>query len=347
MNITTIGVDLAKNVFQLHGVDAAGQVAVRKRLRRAQVIPFFAKLAPCLVGLEACASAHYWARELTALGHTVKLMAPRYVRAYVKTNKHDAADAEAACEAVQRPTMRFVPIKTAESQARLMLHRTRELLVRQRTMLANALRGHLAEFGLVAPKGLARLSELRAIIADADDTRVPALAREALQLLVRQLDETNTRVAALEKKIVAAHRGDEASRRLAMVPGIGPLTASAIVASVGDGAQFKSARHFAAWLGLVPRQHSSGDTQRLGGISKRGNHYVRRLLIQGAHSVLRWHQRLGARPQPWLSALAARRCANVTAAALAHKNARVAWALLRHGRAYDPAYTRTPAAQAA
>lgn len=343
MKVTTIGLDLAKTVFQVHGADASGRAVLRKRLRRGEVLRFFAGLEPCVVGLEACAGAHFWARELAALGHTVRLMPPRYVRPYVKTNKHDAADAAAICEAVTRPDMRFVPVKSADQQAGLVLHRVRELLVRQRTMLVNALRGHLAEFGIVAPKGLARVAELCALVADPREARVPPLARAALGEVVRQLEATSARLVALEKRLLAWHRASAASRRLAAIPGIGPLTASALVASVGAGTQFASARHFAAWLGLVPRQHSSGGKIRLGAISKRGDGYVRRLLIHGARAVIRWHQRAGTRPQPWLDALVARRPANVAIVALAHKNARIAWALLCRAQAYHPGGAPQPA----
>ena len=264
--IITIGLDLAKNVFQVHGVDAEGGVVVRRQLRRSQVLPFFKKQRPCLVGMEACATSHHWAREITALGHEVRLMPPRYVKPYVKRNKNDAADAEAICEAVTRPTMRFVAVKSAERQSLLMLHRTRELLVRQRTMLVNALRAHMAEFGVVARAGLPQVKELLATIADKEDQRIPPLARTCLKGLARQLFSLEGEIVAAEKRIYAWHRTNEDSRRLESTPGIGPITASALVASITDPQVFKSGRMMAAWIGLVPRQSSTGGKERMGGI---------------------------------------------------------------------------------
>jgi transposase len=293
-------------------------------------------MSPCLVGIEACGSGHHWARELRRFGHDVRLMPPQYVRPYVKTNKHDAADAEAICEAVQRPSMRFVPIKEADQQAALMLHRSRELLVRQRTMLANAVRAHAAEFGLVVPKGIQRLPELRVAIASADPDVVPELAKSVLLTLASQIEAINVRVLMLEKQIMEWHRANAASQRLAAIPGIGPITATAIVATVAEPSRFTSARQFAAWIGLVPRQHSSGGRERLGGISKRGDGYLRRLLVHGARAVIRWQRRPNARPLPWLAALLGRKHVNVAAAALANKNARIAWALLTRQEAYTP-----------
>ncbi len=295
--VTTIGLDLAKRVFQVHGADAQGRPVLRKKLRRAKLMPFFADLPPCLIGMEACASAHHWAREFHALGHEVRLIPPQYVRPFVKTNKNDAADAEAICEAVTRPTMRFAAVKSAEQQSVLMLHRVRELLVRQRTMAINALRGHCAEFGIVVAQGAPKVEELIATIEDADDTRLPSVAREALGALVAQLRSAQGRIKALETRLTAWHRSSAASRRLAAIPGVGVITATALVATIGDAAQFRSGRQLSAWLGLVPRQHSSGGKQRLGRISKHGDGYIRRLLVHGARTVLRWRRaKPGARP---------------------------------------------------
>jgi transposase len=333
MQITTIGLDIAKNVFQVHGIDAAEKVVVRKPLRRGQVIKFFAGLSPCLVGMEACASAHYWARELTRLGHEVRLMPAKDVKAYVKRNKNDAADAEAICEAVRRPTMRFVGVKSAAQQGRLMQHRTRDLLLRQRTQVINALRAHLAELGIVAAQGREGLKELLAIIADEKDDRLPIDARASLMVLAAQLQALQTMIGSIEKRIIAQHRASEESQRVATVPGIGTLGASAITATVTDPSVFRSGRDFAAWIGLVPRQDSTGGKQKLGPISKQGDRYLRRLLVVGAHAVLR---RVKQSPQnyPWLAQLLARRPFKVVAIALANKMARVAWALLAKGGTY-------------
>jgi len=333
MQITTIGLDIAKNVFQIHGIDAAEKVVVRKQLRRGQVMKFFAALSPCLVGMEACATAHYWARELTKLGHEVRLMPARDVKAYVKRNKNDAADAAAICEAVRRPTMRFVGVKSAEQQGRLMQHRTRDLLLRQRTQLINALRGHMGELGMVAAQGREGLKTLLAIVAKGADEHLPVDARASLIVLATQLEALQTMIRAIEKRIVAQHRASEASKRLATIPGIGVLGASAITATVTDPSAFRSGRDFAAWIGLVPRQDSTGGKQKLGPISKQGDRYLRRLLVIGAHSVLR---RAKQSPQnyPWLTQLLARRPFKVVAVALANKMARVAWALLARGGTY-------------
>ena len=321
MDITTIGFDLAKTVFQVHGADGEGRVVLRRKLRRGKVLAFFAGLPSCLVGMEACASAHYWARELQALGHKVRLIPPQYVRPFVKTNKNDAADAEAICEAVTRPTMRFAPAKSAEQQSVLMLHRARELLVRQRTMVINALRGHCAELGLIVAQGASRVEELVAIIEDPGDERLPPLAREALGSLVEQLCSAQARIKQLEATLMAWHRSNQASRRLATIPGVGVITATALVATIGDGAQFRSGRQLSAWLGLVPRQHSSGGKDRLGRISKRGDGYIRRLLVHGARSVLRWQRaKPGTRPG-WSDQLLARRPTNVVLVAMANKTA--------------------------
>jgi transposase len=333
MQVTTIGLDIAKNVFQVHGIDAEEKVVVRKQLRRNKVIEFFKALPPCLIGMEACATAHYWARELTKLGHKVRLMPPKDVKAYLKRNKNDAADAAAICEAVRRPTMRFVPIKSAEQQAQLMQHRTRDLLMRQRTQLINALRGHLAEFGIVAAQGDAGLKELLAIVADDQDERLPSDARACVIVLAAQLQAVQTVIGLIEKRIMAQHRSNEASKRLETIPGIGVIGATAIAATVADPMVFRSGRDFAAWIGLVPRQDSTGGKQKLGPISKQGDRYLRRILIVGAHSVLR-RAKEDPLKYPWLTQLLARRPFKVVAVALANKMARTAWALLAHGGTY-------------
>ena len=334
--IMTIGLDLAKTVFQVHGADGEGRPVLRKRLRRGQVLGFFTQLPACLVGLEACASAHYWARELQALGHKVRLIPPQYVKPFVKTNKNDAADAEAICEAVLRPTMRFAAVKSADQQSVLMLHRARELLVRQRTMLINALRGHCGEFGLIAAQGARKVAALIEVIEDPDDHRLPSLAQQALLSLVVQLREAEERIAGLEKELMAWHRSNEASLRLATIPGVGVITATALVATVGDATQFHSARQFAAWLGLVPRQQSSGGKDRLGRISKRGDGYLRRLLVHGARTVLFWSRRRKETRSDWLEAMLARRPTNVVMVAMANKTARIVWAMLSRNEAFQP-----------
>ena len=331
--VTTIGLDLAKHVFQVHGVDADGGTVLRKSLRRAQVLTFFSRLPPCLVGLEACATAHHWARELRALGHEVRLMPAQYVKAYVKRNKNDAADAEAICEAVQRPTMRFVAIKTAEQQAGVLLHRGRERLVRQRTGLVNALRAHLAEFGIIAPQGLRHVGKLIAIVRDDNDARLPGLARQVLMVLAGQLEQLEAAIAALERQLVAWHRVNPVSQRLATIPGIGPIIATAIAATVTEPGQFRSGREFAAWLGLVPRQNSTGGKTRLRGISKRGNQYLRRLLINGASANLLRSR--ATKADPWVIGLRRRRPSLVVAVALANKTARIAWAVMQRQQPYQ------------
>jgi transposase len=331
--VSTIGLDLAKRVFHVHGVDPSGQVVVRKKLTRGQVLTFFGKLPPCLVGLEACATAHYWARELATLGHTVRLMPPAYVKAYVKRSKTDAADAAAICEAVTRPSMRFVAVKSPAQQSQLMVHRARELLLGQRTSLVNALRAHMAEFGLAAAQGLVGLNELLTIVAEAGDGRLPGLAREVLAGLAGQIRHCEAAIARLDRRLAAQHKASEAARRLDTIPGVAVIGAGAIVATVGDAAQFKSGREFAAWIGLVPRQNSSGGKERLGAISKQGDRYLRRLLISGAMAVIR-QARTRPDKHPWLMRLLARRPAKVAAVALANKMARIAWALLAHGGTY-------------
>jgi transposase len=304
MQISTIGLDLAKHWFQVHGVDATGDVVVRRRLRRSGVIAYFGSLEPCLVGMDACATAHYWARELTALGHTVKLMPPAYVKAYVKRNKNDAADAEAICEAVTRPTMRFVPVKSADQQSVLMLHRARSLLVRQRTMLINSLRAHMAEFGIIAPQGRRHVAALIQQIAH-EQERLPELARVILQIIVDQLHDTMARVIEIERRVAQWHRQSRVSQLLATVPGVGIMGASAIAATVADPALFRSGREFAAWLGMTPRQNSSGGKERLGRTSKRGDKYIRTLLIAGAVAILRHARHRTTKDAAWVRSLLA------------------------------------------
>src|SRR5215469_15977071 len=327
MNTTTIGLDIAKNCFQVHGVDAHGKTTLQRQLRRAQVLTFFANLPACLIGIEACGSAHHWARKLGELGHQVKLMPAQFVKAYVKTNKNDARDAEAICEAVARPNMRFVAVKTVTQQELLMLHRVRQRLVMERTAKANQLRGLLGEFGIVVPQGLHRLQRV-----------MPEILADAENGLSCRLRERNVSISEWEQQIVAWHRENPLSRRLDQIPGIGPLGASALVASIGDIRTFKNGRQLAAWLGLVPRQDSSGGKTRLLGISKRGDRYLRTLLILGARSVLRQMKRNPARSQSWLGRLTARAHPHIAAVALANKNARIAWALLAHEREYQANY---------
>src|ERR1700738_1289306 len=341
MQITTIGLDIAKNVFQVHGIDAAEKVVVRKQLRRRQVLEFFKALPACLVGMEACATAHYWARELTKLGHRVRLMPAKDVKAYVKRNKNDAADAEAICEAARRPTVRFVQIKSTEQQGRLMLHRARDLLMRQRTQVINAMRAHLAELGIVAAQGRDGIKELLKIIASEEDARLPVDAHASLVVLAAGLHAVQTMIRSIEKRIMVEHRSNEASKRLRSIPGIGLVGASAIVATVQDPKAFRSGRDFAAWIGLVPRQDSTGGKQKLGPISKQGDRYLRRILVVGAHAVLRRAQQ-SPQNYPWLTKLLARRPFKVVAVALANKMARIAWALLAKGGSY-----RAPALAAA
>ena len=333
--VITIGVDLAKNVFQIHGVDVEGGVVFRRQLRRGQMLPFFKKQPPCLVGMEACATSHHWARQLIELGHEVKLMPPRYVKPYVKRNKNDMADAEAICEAVTRPTMRFVEVKTPEQQSVLMLHRTRHLFVRQRTTLINALRAHLAEFGIVAGVGRNGLERLLQVIEDDNDDRVPPTARDSLLALRDQLEMVKHQILGADRRILAWHRGSEVSRRLDDIPGIGPLIATALVASVPDPHIFKSGRDLSAWIGLVPKQNSTGGKDRLGHISKAGNRYLRTMLVVGALSVIRRAKQVGYTRRPWLTKLLERRSTKIAAVALANKNARTAWAMMAYGTFYE------------
>jgi transposase len=337
MQVTTVGLDIAKNLFQLHGADAQGRPVLKRKLARGKVLELFATLPRCLIGLEACGAAHYWARELARLGHEVRLMPPQYVKPYVKTNKHDAADAEACCEAVQRPGMRFVPVKEEDQQALLMLHRVREQLLKQRTATINALRAHLAEFGIVAAQRRTGLRELLAVVGDLEDRRLPPLARELLQGLVEHLRALEERTAELDRRLVAATRDGAACERLAAVPGVGPVIATALVAAVGNAKAFTSGRHLAAWLGLVPRQHASGGKERLLGISKRGDGYLRRQLMHGARALVRVSPGREGQLWSWINGLLARRAFNVVVAAVANKLARILWALLSRGETYRAA----------
>jgi len=365
MQITTVGLDIAKNVFQVHGIDAHGRVVLRKRLARGQVLAFFANLPRCLIGMEACGGAHYWARELTRLGHEVRLMPPQYVKAYVKTNKHDAADAEGCCEAVRRPGMRFVPIKSADRQALLMLHRVRDQLIGQRTATINALRGHLAELGIVAAQRQGGVRQLLAALGDLEDDRIPPLARQVLQVLTAQLHDLAGRIAELDRRLVALTRSDAVCRTLAArlapsadvvsarsaAPGVGPVIATAF-ATVPDATSFRSGRHLAArgWLpgatsggrpgaprGLVPRQHASGGKARRRGLSKRGDAYLRRQLIHGARALVKISPGRSGQLWSWRNGLRARRPFNVVVAAVANKRARIIWAMLSRGEAYRAA----------
>jgi transposase len=324
---------LAKSVFQAHGVDEAGATVLTKRLHRKQVLPFFSKLSPCLIGMEACGSAHYWARTLAAMGHEVRLLPPSYVKAYVKRGKSDALDAEAICEAVQRPTMRFVPVKTVEQQSILMAHRARALLVRQRTMLANALRAHLAELGLVANPGIANLATL-ARQALSDEAALPSCARTTLEAVVRQIMTLSEEITTLDRKLLAWHADSEASRRLVGIPGVGIVTATAIAATVADAGQFRSGRQFAAWLGLTPQQHSTGGRTQLGGISKQGDRYLRRLLVVGATAVIRHTKDKSTPMANWIRKLLAKNPFRIVSVALANKLARIAWVILTLKEAY-------------
>lgn len=343
MQITTAGIDLAKNLMQVHGVDERGRAVLRKQLRLNQVLPFFANLPPCLIGMEACASAHHWARKLEKLGHTVKLMAPQFVKPYVKTNKNDIADAEAICEAVSRPNMRFVPIKNVEQQAVLSLHRARQRFVRARTAQANQIRGLLSEYGNIIPQGICHITKHLSAILEDGESDMPGLFRQFLQRLGEHLKELDRQASELDLQIQLWHRQHDASCKLARIPGIGPITASALVASIGDARSFANGRQLAAWLGLVPRQNSSGGKSTLLNISKRGDAYLRTLLVHGARSVIRVAQSKVGHAESWLARLIGRRHPNVAAVALANKNARIAWALLAHERNYQAGYQLTAA----
>jgi transposase len=332
--VTTVGLDIAKSVFQVHGIDAQGNVVIRRQLKRRYVLAFFGKLPRCLVGIEACASSHHWSRELKALGHMVRLMPPAYVKPYVKRHKNDVADAEAICEAVTRANMRFVETKTAEQQSCLMLHRTRHLFIRQQTAVINAIRAHLAEFGIVAPVGRNGVAQLLDVVADASDQRLPEVARACLLALGTQLRMLKGQILEFDRRIMAWHRCNETSTRLDAIPGVGPALATALVASVADPKAFRSARNFSAWIGLVPQQHSSGGKDKLGSISKQGDRYLRSLFTTGALAVIRYAKIHGTPHRPWLTALLARRPTKVAAIALANKIARIAWAMMAKGERY-------------
>ncbi len=334
MNVTTIGIDLAKSVFQLHGIDAAGEVIFRKKLRRSAALDFLRDLPSCRIGLEACATAHFWAREIGALGHDVQLIPPAYVKPYVKRQKNDAADAEAICEAVSRPNMRFVPVKSAERQSVLMLHRTRDLLMRQRTMTLNAVRAHLAEFGIITAQGPHKILTLIRAIQAGEVPGLPQIAAAALESLAAQLDHLAGEIRRLERQLMVWHRADETSQRLETIPGVGIITATALSASVPDPAVFKTGRQFAAFLGLVPRQNSSGGKDRLGRISKMGDGYLRRLLVVGATSVVRRAGGNTSATGVWLRSLLERKPARLATVAVANKTARIAWAVLARGETY-------------
>lgn len=342
--ISRIGMDTSKQIFQLHGVDKEDRVVLRRKLKRKEVVAFFASLAPTVVGIEACGGAHYWARELARLGHEVKLIPPQYVKPYVKRGKNDAADAEAICEAMSRPTMRFVPVKTAESQAALMLAGLRERLVRNRVQLANAIRGYAAEFGIIAAKGRAKLEPLLARL-QADES-VPALARELFAEHGKAYAQLTAQLAAIDARLMAWHRGNEPSRRLAQIPGVGPVIASLIAMKTPDPHAFRSGRQFAAWIGLTPKDHSTAGKQRLGVITRAGDETLRSLLVVGATAVI-WQARRGKSrsASPWLRALLKRKPPKLAAIALANKIARIAWKLMTTGESYDArrALPATPA----
>lgn len=338
MVISTIGLDLAKTVFQVHGVDASGAVMIRKTLRRSQVLPFFAKLPPCLVGMEACGTSHHWGRELIALGHQVRLMPPAYVKPYLKRGKTDANDAEAICEAVTRPTMRFVAVKSPEQQATLALHRTRSLLVKQRTQLINMIRGLLAEYGIDIPRGIERALSMARQVAEGAVLDVPDQATTPIALLCEQALDAHERLRTIDQAMLASHRANDVAVRLATIPGIGPIGASALAASVADPHQFRSGREFAAWLGLTPLQHSSGGKERQGRISKMGDKYLRQLLIVGMTSLVRRAKYKPESVDPYVADLLARKPTRVATVAMANKAARIAWAIMVRGGTY-----RTPA----
>lgn len=337
MEIRTLGIDLAKSVFQLHGVNEDGNIVLQKKVRRTAPLDVLGKLESCLIGMEACPTSHFWAREIASLGHDVRLIPPAYVKPYVKRQKNDAADAEAICEAVTRPNMRFVPMKTEEQQAVLVLHRSRDLLMRQRTMILNAIRAQLAEFGVVAAQGPRRVTELVRRLSDPDDIELPSFARDALLSLGAQLESLAVEITRIERRLMAWHRKNRASQRLETIPGVGIITATALAASVPDPSVFKSGRQFAAWLGLVPRQNSSGGKERLGRVSKMGNGYLRRLLVVGATSVTRRAETSDTRTGAWVRSLLERKPTRLVTVAIANKTARTAWALLAREETYRAA----------
>jgi transposase len=332
--VSMIGLDLAKTVFQVHGADAAGAVVFRKKLRRAQVLSFFAAQPPCTVAMEACGSAHHWAREIGRLGHHVRLIPPAYVKPFVKRQKTDAADAEAICEAAQRPTMRFVVPKSAEAQAAAVVFRARDLLVKQRTQIINALRGHVAEFGIVVAKGPVHVPQLVQAIED-PEAPVPEMARSILKMLIDSLHALDDRIAVLDREMAQRARMDETARRLMTVPGVGPVIATALTALAPPVATFKCGRDFAAWVGLTPLQHSTGGKQKIGATSKMGERTLRRLLIIGASGVLRWAARNGAPAGSWIARMLARKPPMLVRVALANKMARIVWALMAKGGVYQ------------
>lgn len=341
MQITTIGLDLAKSVFQVHGVDRRGKVVIAKALRRGQLLAFFGKLAPCLVGMEACGSAHYWARELAKFGHTVKLMPPKYVKAYVKRGKTDAGDAAAICEAVSRPSMTFVPVKSHDQQGPVVLHGARTLLISQRTQAINALRGHLSELGIVAERGIMGVAELAGIVRDESDARLPQLARAALEVLVQQIEATSAKIAEFDAMLRKDNMASELGQRLQTIPSIGPVTASALRARITDPNLFRNGRHLAAWIGIVPENDSTGGKLRQKGLSKKGDRYLRALLVSGAMALVQQARR---RPDkhPWVALLLARMSAKQAAIAIANKTARIAWAIMTGGGSYEAGHRAQP-----
>ncbi len=335
MNATRIGLDLAKQVFQIHGVDRTEQVVLKRQLKRSQVMAFFEKQPPCTIGMEACAGAHDWARKFALMGHEVKLIAPQFVKPYVKSQKNDANDAEAICEAVGRPNMRFVAVKTTAQQDMQAIHRIRSELVKSRTAKANQIRGLLAEYGEIVPLRIEQLRRAIPLLQEDATNGLTPLFRRLLEGLRQDLEELDRRIDEMDQEIATAAKEDPVVQRLQTVPGIGPITATALVAAAGDGTQFKRGRDLSAWLGLTPGQHSSGGKERLLGISKRGDSYLRTLLIHGARSVLRGAKNKDDPRSRWLTGLAARRHKNVATVALANKNARIVWALLTRGGSYD------------
>jgi transposase len=336
MQVSTIGLDIAKNVFQVHGIDGEGRAVLCRKVRRDRLVKLFESIEPCLIGMEACATAHHWARQLTALGHQIKLMPPAYVKAYVKRNKNDAADAEAICEAVRRPTMRFVPVKSADAQSVLMLHRARHLLVRQRTAQVSAMRAHLAEYGVIAPQGIAHVRDLLAVV-ETGAPMLPDLARQTLIVIAQMIGALSLQVRKIEVELLAWHRASAVSQRLESIPGIGFITATALAATVSDARAFRSGRQFAAWLGLVPRQNSSGGKDRMGGISKMGDRYLRHLLVVGATAIVRYTRRKATAVSIWANRLLERKPARLVTVAVANKMARIAWAVMARQEIYRAA----------